>query len=151
MKCAMEIVAIKQVALRKKEEERIRQELEEQTRIRKMVEESITPTLNYAQTIIDELQRYAENGWSLEWSEYFKIVEGGLYKRVSKFLRYSNGRTSWNTDYNFTPINFEYLTKILTNLCFEVRCYETELYVNSCRKEKFKQIVVSIPKTLPCD
>ena len=144
MKCAMEILKIKKAAdMERAEQEHLAWVARQ--------EKAKIATMNYAEEISAKLYECAKKGCSLIFIFFF-ARDGGLYRHMWQDSRpYKNGVREWHVDHGKSALNMEYLTELLSGLCYKVSFRECELYVNSYRKKRFYELTVSIPSTLPCE
>ena len=144
MKCAREILEIKKAAdMERAEQEHLAWVARQ--------EKAKIAAMNYAEEISAKLYECAKKGLSLVFIEHF-ARNGGLYQHMWQNPHpYTNGVREWHVDHGKPELNMEYLTELLSGLCYKVSFRECELYVNSYRKERFYELTVSIPSTLPCE
>lgn len=151
MKCAMEILEAKKIGDMERAERKRQEELAKEAAKQQRREEAKPATFQYAEQLVQQLYNRAKNGEDLKITRNYDVNQDGLYRQMTQDEeKYSNGVKPWYTSKSAPLLNLDYLTELLTDLCYKVERNQVSLHVNSCRTEKFHQITISVPASLPC-
>ena len=152
MMCAQEILEAKKIIDLERAERERQEAAAKALALAKRREEAKADTFKYAEGLVNSLLSCAKNGQTMKIVSYYESDGNGLHQVMRQDdYRYSNGIRRWECDYTVPQLNLSYLVELLTSLCYDVKRSIELLPVNSCRKERFTSITVSVPSSLPCN
>ena len=145
MKCALELLEIKTVAIKTWEEEERLKDMEAKLKH----QERITKTIEYCDTELnDYFVNLAENRKPLSWSRKIHISEDRLGNVRFCFLYqdtvYANGTPSFTPTENY--FDLQSFIEYLTAHCFKIEEKESCYRSYGCGSRECKEITVYVPK-----